>query len=88
MDLRNREHEEKKEEWIRQVCAVNDPTTLDKRLILSIQESPSERAAGHRLDQLMNYTTDGERHLFPGEKCRSKISKVSSVAFMGFHEPP
>jgi hypothetical protein len=29
-----------------------------------------------------------ERHLFPGEKFRSKISTCSSVAFMGFHQPP
>jgi hypothetical protein len=47
-----------------------------------------EPDAGHRLHQLMNYTTDGERHLFPGEKFRSKISTCSSVAFMGFHQPP
>ena len=27
---------------------------------------------------------DGGRHRFSGEKCRSKISKCSSAAFMGF----
>jgi hypothetical protein len=29
---------------------------------------------------------NGGRHRFSGEKCRSKISKCSSVAFMGFHQ--
>jgi hypothetical protein len=29
---------------------------------------------------------DGGRHRFSAEKCRSKISKCSSAAFMGFNQ--